>query len=67
MTNRESALPGASPAPEQEPPAAPVRYRRLPPVWGALVVACGAVALLLALNQLLNLGFFVGRIILDNA
>lgn len=63
MTNRESAHPGDSPV---QPPA-PVRYRRLPPAWGALVVACGAVALLLALNQLLNLGFFVGRIILDNA
>lgn len=67
MTNRESVLPGASPVPEQAPPVAPVRYRRLPPAWGALVVACGAAALLLALNQLLNLGFFAGRIILDNA
>lgn len=67
MTNRESVLPGASPVPEQAPPVAPVRYRRLPPAWGALVVACGAAALLLVLNQLLNLGFFVGRIILDNA
>jgi TRAP transporter 4TM/12TM fusion protein len=42
------------------------RYRGLPPLWSALVALLGAAALFLALNQLLNLGFFAGRVILDN-
>ena len=43
------------------------RYRSLSPLWrGALIVlVSGAIGL--ALNQLLNLGFFVGKTLLDSA
>ena len=43
------------------------RYRSLSPLWrGALIVlVLGAIGL--ALNQLLNLGFFVGKTLLDSA
>jgi TRAP transporter 4TM/12TM fusion protein len=53
-------------APEEEEHAAPSRYRKLSPLWGALVVLFGTASMFLALNQLLNLGLFVGQIILDN-
>jgi TRAP transporter 4TM/12TM fusion protein len=46
---------------------AEARYRRLPPSWRALLVLLTVAAILLALNQLLNLGFFVGRVVLDSA
>jgi hypothetical protein len=50
--------------------AAPVeqaRYRRLTPAWRALLIALVAGAIGLALNQLLNLGFFVGKTLIDSA
>ena len=53
----------ASASPATEPGA---RYRQLPLGWGALVAVLGLLALFLALNQLLNLGFFSGRVMLEN-
>ena len=50
--------------------AAPVeqaRYRRLTPAWRALLIALVTGAIGLALNQLLNLGFFVGKTLIDSA
>ena len=43
------------------------RYRRLPPAWRAVLVALVLAAVALALNQLLNLGFFVGKTLLESA
>ena len=43
------------------------RYRRLPPAWRALLIALVLGAIGLALNQLLNLGFLVGRTLLEGA
>ena len=42
------------------------RYRNLPPFWAALFAAFVAAAVLLATNQLFNLGFFVNYVIIDS-
>ena len=50
------------------PTAAPeARHRQLSLVWRAVVVLSGVAAIVLALNKILNLGFFVGYTLLDNA
>jgi len=43
------------------------RARVLTGFWKAVAIAFGSAAILLALNQLLNLGFFVGEVLLDTA
>jgi TRAP transporter 4TM/12TM fusion protein len=43
------------------------RYRRLSPAWRAVLIALVLGAIALALNQLLNLGFFVGKTLLESA
>jgi TRAP transporter 4TM/12TM fusion protein len=43
------------------------RHRRLAAPWRAWIALTGLVAVALALNKLLNLGFFVGLTLLDNA
>ncbi|HXV11703.1 MAG TPA: TRAP transporter fused permease subunit [Burkholderiales bacterium] len=43
------------------------RYRTLPPAWRALLITLCAAAIGLSFNQLLNLGFFVGKTLLDSA
>jgi TRAP transporter 4TM/12TM fusion protein len=43
------------------------RYRRLSPVWRGVMIAATLASILLALNQLLNLGFFVGKVLLGTA
>jgi TRAP transporter 4TM/12TM fusion protein len=43
------------------------RYRALAPGWRWVLIALVVGAIGLALNQLLNLGFFVGRTVLDSA
>jgi TRAP transporter 4TM/12TM fusion protein len=43
------------------------RYRKLPPVWRGVLISVASAAILLALNQILNLGFFVGKVLLDTA
>ena len=43
------------------------RYRALSPLWRAMLIALVAGAIGLALNQLLNLGFFVGRTLITSA
>jgi TRAP transporter 4TM/12TM fusion protein len=50
-------------------PEAPseARYRALGPFWRGVLIAFVLGAIGLALNQLLNLGFFVGRALLDSA
>src|SRR3970282_2073740 len=48
-------------------PSVEARYRRLPLAWRGVLVAVALAAIFLALNQLLNLGFFVGRVLLDTA
>lgn len=47
--------------------AAELRYRKLPPAWRGVLIAVASAAVLLALNQLLNLGFFVGKVLLGTA
>ena len=47
--------------------AVELRYRKLPPAWRAVLIAVASAAVLLALNQLLNLGFFVGKVLLGTA
>jgi TRAP transporter 4TM/12TM fusion protein len=48
-------------------PAVELRYRRLSPVWRGVLIAVASAAIFLALNQLLNLGFFVGKVLLGTA
>jgi TRAP transporter 4TM/12TM fusion protein len=50
-------------------PEAPLesRYRSPQPVWRGVLIALVVGAIVLALNQLLNLGFFVGKTVLDTA
>ncbi|MFY9138428.1 TRAP transporter permease [Zwartia sp.] len=43
------------------------RMRQLGPVWQTIIVLCGSLTILLALNQLMNLGFFVGVTLLDTS
>jgi TRAP transporter 4TM/12TM fusion protein len=43
------------------------RTRTLSGFWKGVVISCGSIALFLALNQLLNWGFFVGVVLLDTA
>jgi len=43
------------------------RYRSLPPFWRATLIALVAAAIGLALNQLLNLGFFAGKTLIEGA
>ena len=38
------------------------RYRQLSPVWRAIMAAATVVAILLAINQIFNLGFLVGTV-----
>jgi TRAP transporter 4TM/12TM fusion protein len=47
--------------------AVELRYRKLPPVWRGVLIAVASTAIFLALNQILNLGFFVGKVLLDTA
>ncbi len=54
---------GADPA---EAPSE-ARYRSLPALWRGVLIVLVAGAIGLALNQLLNLGFFVGRRLIDSA
>src|SRR3546814_13583382 len=51
-----------------EQPAEPeaFRYRRLPPPWQVVVTLFTTLAVFLAVNQLFNLQFFVGQVILNN-
>ena len=55
----------AAPAPVASAPAS--RHRTLSAFWRAIVIGTGVCAVLLALNKILNLGFFVGFTLLDNA
>ena len=48
-------------------PPIEARYRRLSHAWRGLLIVVALAAIFLALNQLLNLGFFVGRVLLDTA
>ena len=47
--------------------AVELRYRKLPPAWRGVLIAVASAAIFLALNQILNLGFFVGKVLLDTA
>ena len=57
----------STPAPTQAATAPESRHRVLSPFWRAIIIITGVVAILLALNKILNLGFFVGFTLLDNA
>jgi TRAP transporter 4TM/12TM fusion protein len=43
------------------------RHRSLSPLWRGVIAASGVLAIALALNKILNLGFFVGVTLLENA
>ena len=43
------------------------RYRTLSLAWRGVLICVASAAILLALNQILNLGFFVGKVLLDTA
>ena len=45
---------------------APARYRELSDEWRAVMAIMTALAILLATNQIFNLGFFVGYVMLDS-
>jgi len=42
------------------------RYRNLDPRWQAVMAVATGIATLLAVNQIFNLGFLVGEVLLDN-
>jgi len=48
------------------PEPATLRYRELPALWRKVMAAMTAVSILLAVNQIFNLGFFVGYVMLDS-
>ncbi len=48
-------------------PVEELRYRKLSPAWRGVLIVVASVAIFLALNQILNLGFFVGKVLLDTA
>ena len=52
-------------SPAAQAPVEASRYRTLPAAWGGLMIALTLGAIFLALNQVLNLGFFVGKTMLD--
>jgi TRAP transporter 4TM/12TM fusion protein len=55
-------------APPAEPTAPPEqRHRSLSLAWRTVVATAGVVAIVMALNKILNLGFLVGVTLLDNA
>jgi TRAP transporter 4TM/12TM fusion protein len=62
-----TSTPTPTPAPTQAGTAPESRHRTLSPFWRGIVVITGVAAILLALNNILNLGFFVGYTLLDNA
>lgn len=43
-----------------------LRYRVLPQKWRAVMAVLTTIAILLAINQIFNLGFFVGYVVLDS-
>src|SRR3990170_6187664 len=43
------------------------RYRKLSPAWRGVLICVASAAILLALDRILNLGFFVGKVLLDTA
>ena len=53
--------------PADEPVSDPdtARYRKLSPAWRTLLIVVALAAIALALNQIMNLGFFVGKVLLD--
>ncbi len=55
--------------PDSEPVAVAdpetARYRKLSAPWRAVLIAVALAAIALALNQIMNLGFFVGKAMLD--
>ena len=59
-----TGLPNGSPAASGESES---RIRVLTGFWKAVAITFGVVALLLALNQLLNWGFFVGVVLIDTS
>jgi len=66
MAKVDSKKENASSSPATVDEVGVARYRKLSPLWNLLMALLGAAALFLALNQLLNLGFLAGRVILDN-
>lgn len=48
------------------PKAIALRYRELPHKWQMVMAAMTACAIALAINQIFNLGFFVGYVMLDS-
>ena len=55
-------------AAEDSPEAAvELRYRKLSPAWRGVLICVASAAILLALDRILNLGFFVGKVLLDTA
>jgi len=68
--NSQSTQDTSNPDLAQEPAAAAEeqsRMRSLSKFWTAVVVCLGTLSIVLSLNQLLNLGFFVGFTLLDSA
>ena len=47
-------------------PVARLRYRELSERWRAVMAIMTACAIILAINQIFNLGFFVGYVMLDS-
>ena len=61
----DDAAAAAAAAAALKPPES--RHRQLSSFWRGVIVASGVAAVLLALNKILNLGFFIGYTQLDNA
>ena len=47
-------------------PVQKLRYRELPEVWQKVMAIMTAISIILAVNQIFNLGFFIGYVMLDS-
>ncbi len=47
-------------------PVQKLRYRELPEVWQTVMAIMTAISIILAVNQIFNLGFFIGYVMLDS-
>ena len=47
-------------------PVQKLRYRKLPEVWQKVMAIMTAISIILAVNQIFNLGFFIGYVMLDS-
>lgn len=66
MTNQDSAPVTKVSMDDLDSDAVALRYRELPARWRTVMAIMTSVAIILAVNQIFNLGFFLGYVMLDS-